>query len=56
MLVDKFHFESYILIILSILCGSYFISYYLLLSAVKEELVTEYTSKMLGFLKRQHEL
>ena len=51
-LVDKFLFKNYILIRLSILGGSYFISYYLLLLAGKEEIVTEYTRKMIKLFKK----
>ena len=54
-LVDKFLFESYILIRFSILGGIYFISYYLLLLAGKEEIVTEYTRKMIELFKKQHD-
>lgn len=54
-LVDKFLFKNYILIRLSILGGSYFISYYLLLLAGKEEIVTEYTRKMIELFKKQHD-
>lgn len=54
-LVDKFLFEGYLLIRPVILGGSYFISYYMILLAGREEIVTEYTRKLIGhFFKRHH--
>ena len=47
-LVDCLLFEGHTLIRLAVLGGSYFVSYYLFLLAGKEEIVTEYTRKMIG--------